>query len=479
MLAPSISTPLLLTNAALFISRYSKALFCVDCAATFWHKRHIQHELTSIKMQDNILVDYSCTHFAVLPADVSLENYDWLFNDLHSAAEKDLISLRITSHLALPQACPNPACQHFRLKPWTELIRTAESEINAALSETRKAYMRYGHAYHLELNPRSRVRCLRDPDCALAHKQFTLETRSLHSDPFFMAWRALYSGYNKIKVVIQNPYNLLSFSNAERIAKIINDCRFEISKIEYLLNQLYAGINIFRSELTSLQNNMAKRKNIVIADGLPVVSPADKAKLKCCLARTLDNLNTNDGIISVSMPLDESTGKTTGLAFIEFWTSKQATIFADVAMAVGGTRLYEKHRVTFAELTDVSRFDKLEIDEFRDTDMISSSSQGAIDEMRMHMRQKSMEELSYEDEHADYAKLGGSALQECLAKNKRARLLRYRMNHWGKKLIDEADVHVFGNAMYKNWLKPSTLISLAHRQVFRHTNILRTGRLHS
>ncbi|KXT00340.1 hypothetical protein AC578_5866 [Pseudocercospora eumusae] len=409
-------------------------------------------------MQDNILVSYSCTHFAILPADVSRENYDWLFIDLHPAAETDLISRHITSHLAIPQACPNPACQTFRLQPWTELIRTAESETHAALIETRKAYMRYGKTYHWQRHPLGRARCLEDPDCALAHKQFTLETRAFHNDPFFMPWRALYAGYLKIKA-------------------IINDCRFEISKIEYLLDQLAAGIDVFEGEIQSLRNAMARRKNIVVAHFPATLPPSEEtkpertfaeAKLRADLEIKLDELTfrlklESNAVVSTSMPLDESTGKTADVAFIEFQKPKQAAEFANLATALGDVRLGKRHRVTFTRLTDVSRLGKLDIDEFRDAHMIPSRSQGAIDEMRRHIRQKSKEQLSNADILvANDGEMSGSPLQEHLAKRKTANLLRHRMDHWGTKLINHSDVHddtrdmrhaVFRNAVYHTWLK--------------------------
>ncbi|KAF7186974.1 hypothetical protein HII31_11583 [Pseudocercospora fuligena] len=413
-------------------------------------------------MQDHILVSYSCTHFAVLPADVSQENYDWLFNDCQAAAETDLISRRITSHLALPQACPNPACERFRLRSLTDLIRTAESEIHAALIETRKAYLRYGKTYHLELHPLSRARRLKDPDCALAHKQFTLETRTFHNDPFFMPWRALQSGYIKIKAASQDSHTFLTFSNAKRIAKNINDCRFEISKIEYLLNQLYDGINIFQGEARSLKDDMEKRKNIVVAH-MPKRSSSKTKKPKGLLGRKLERITTrfkeaklrtdleieldsfrdaleldSDSIVSTFTPHDELTGKMADVAFIEFRTAKQAKEIASVTTALGDIELTKKRQLTFTKLADVSRFD---IDDLRDANMIPSRSQGAIDEMRRHIRQRSKDQLSHEDRKANYAEMSGSALQEHLAKMKTADLLSRRMDHWGTKLIDKSDVN--------------------------------------
>ncbi|KXT14457.1 hypothetical protein AC579_4809 [Pseudocercospora musae] len=422
-------------------------------------------------MQDNIL------------------NYDWLFNDLQSAAETDLISRRITSHLAIPQACPNPACQTFRPRPWTELIRTAESRIHAALIETRETYMRYGKTYHMELHPLSRVRHLEDPNCAVAHQQFTLETRPFINDSFFMPWRALYSGHVKIKAAVQNDYNLLPCSNAKRIGKAINDCRFEINKIEYLLNQLYTGINIFLTESRSLQNDKARRNNIVVAHfpATPpsktakpqrsaerkierITSPFKETKLRADLEIKLDVLTSRlnlepDSIVSTSMPLDESTGKTADVAFIEFQMPKQAKQVAALATAWGALALNKKQKrpVTFTRLTDVSRLNVVEMDEFRDADVISSRSQGAVDEMRRHIRQKSKEQLcNAEKNPLEYEQLSGSALQQHLAKRKTAKLLRRRMNGWGTKIIDKSDVHddtrhlrhaVFRNAAYKTWLK--------------------------
>ncbi|KKY29022.1 putative eukaryotic translation initiation factor 3 subunit b [Phaeomoniella chlamydospora] len=90
----------------------------------------------------------------------------------------------------------------------------------------------------------------------------------------------------------------------------------------------------------------------VVVDGIPVVDPEQKPKLIKFLLKRLNTVGkTRED--AIYMPINETTGKTDGFAFVEYETPEQAIA---ATKHLHGTALDKKHTIAVNKLTDIERY---------------------------------------------------------------------------------------------------------------------------
>lgn len=413
-------------------------------------------------MKLDMLVTYSCTHYAVMPEDAydtTTEAYIEDFDDLCTSAHDDLEQQRIALHISYPQPCPLRSCNALSLEEWAYYIQDAEEHLQKVLDEIRTIYLAFAKNYH-RLNPLVLAKSQNERKCALAHKQFANEARKWTEDPFFKPWLQLLKGHAEVKRALNNRKVPFSTAIAERLSKTVNGCRYSISRIYDAFRDLESGIEFL--QLQKLSGKGTER--IVVVDGLPPLLPLMRSMVEKDLRRTLAQKGCSDKIKYIFTPVSHPENRLAGFAFIEFKSARDAHEAQSISESKkGGIPLTKSFPMTISKLTEVSKtIDKPQVDNFRQAGRIDAAHHAKIDHMLTRMKLRAKMDFALLSRKDETATLSGQALQNHVAEFTTADRAYRRFKRRGTRRIDDChdsgehdprhmQVFIFANALLEGW----------------------------